>query len=68
MITVIFAEMLASTAGLGYQLALNSQTFAAPQAFAMIILLMVLVGVLQGLVNLLLTPRRERGKIINVAH
>jgi ABC-type nitrate/sulfonate/bicarbonate transport system permease component len=68
MITVIFAEMLASTAGLGYQLALTSQTFAAPQAFAMIILLMVLVGVLQGLVNLLLTPRRERGKIINVAH
>jgi ABC-type nitrate/sulfonate/bicarbonate transport system permease component len=68
MITVIFAEMLASTAGLGYQLALNSQTFAAPQAFAMIILLMALVGVLQGLVNLLLTPKSERGKTLNAAH
>lgn len=68
MITVIFAEMLASTAGLGYQLAMNSQTFAAPQAFAMIILLMALVGVLQGLVNFFLMPRRDRGKIINMAH
>lgn len=63
MITVIFAEMLASTAGLGHQLARTSQTFAAPQAFATIILLLLLVALLQGLVHVALTPRREKGKL-----
>lgn len=62
MITVILAEMLASTGGLGYELAKASQTFAAPTAFAMILLLLLLVALLQGIVQIALTPRRQKGQ------
>ena len=46
MINVILSEMLASQRGLGHELARTSQTLQMPQAFAVILLLIVLVGVL----------------------
>lgn len=45
-INVILSEMLASQRGLGHELARTSQTLQMPQAFAVILLLLVLVGVL----------------------
>ena len=45
-INVIFSEMLASQRGLGHELARTSQTLQMPEAFAVILLLLCVVGVL----------------------
>lgn len=63
-ITVILAEMLAATSGLGYELSRASQTFATPYAYATILALLVLVALMQGLVQVTLTPRRDRNKTL----
>ena len=47
MITVILAEMLASTQGLGYELARASHTLQVPTAFALILVLLTFVAVVQ---------------------
>lgn len=47
MITVILAEMLASTRGLGYELARASNTLQTPTAFALILVLLVFVAIIQ---------------------
>lgn len=59
MITVILAEMLASTRGLGYQLARASQTLQVAQAFGLIAILLVFVAIVQFSINRL---GRERHK------
>ena len=64
MITVILAEMLAASSGLGYELSRASQTFATPTAYATILSLLVLVALMQGLVQLTLTPRRDKNKTL----
>lgn len=46
-ITVILAEMLAAQRGLGYRLAAASQTLQMPRAFALIIMLLGIVALLQ---------------------
>jgi len=51
MITVILAEMLASTQGLGYELARASQTLKVPSVYAHIIVLLVFVAIVQLLIN-----------------
>jgi ABC-type nitrate/sulfonate/bicarbonate transport system permease component len=51
MITVILAEMLASTRGLGYELARSSQTLQVPRAFALILILLVFVVIVQWVIN-----------------
>lgn len=51
LITVIVAEQLASTKGLGHLVAESSQTFAIQLSFAAILVVLVLVALLQALVN-----------------
>jgi ABC-type nitrate/sulfonate/bicarbonate transport system permease component len=51
MITVILAEMLASTHGLGYELAKSSQTLKVPSVYAHIVVLLVFVAIVQVFIN-----------------
>lgn len=51
MITVILAEMLASTQGLGYELARASQMLKVPSVYAHIAVLLVFVAIVQLLIN-----------------
>jgi NitT/TauT family transport system permease protein len=51
MITVILAEMLASTKGLGYELARSSQTLKVPSVYAHIIVLLAFVALVQVVIN-----------------
>ena len=51
MITVILAEMLASTQGLGYELARASQTLKVPSVYAHIAVLLCFVALVQILIN-----------------
>lgn len=50
-ITVILAEMLASSRGLGYELARASQTLQIPHVFALILILLAVVAVMQILIQ-----------------
>lgn len=50
-ISVVLAEMLAAEQGLGYDLARFSQTLDLASAFAMIIVLLVIVAILQTLIG-----------------
>lgn len=58
-IGVVLAEMLASRGGLGYDLALASQTLRTPDVFALILILLVLVAVLQLIIQRVGRTRRE---------
>lgn len=58
-ITVILAEMLASSRGLGYELAEASQTLQIPDVFALILLLLVVVAIMQGLIQLMARTRHR---------
>jgi ABC-type nitrate/sulfonate/bicarbonate transport system permease component len=60
MITVIVAEMLASTQGLGYLLKFYSQSFSTERAFAITLIILMVVGVFQFVVNRIL-PRESKG-------
>ena len=51
MITVIVAEMLGAQRGLGYLIMLYSQSYNTARTFAVIVIVLVLVGSLYGLVN-----------------
>jgi ABC-type nitrate/sulfonate/bicarbonate transport system permease component len=51
MITVILAEMLASTQGLGYELARASQTLKVPSVYAHIVVLLGFVALVQIFIN-----------------
>ena len=59
-ITVILAEMLASARGLGYELARASQTLQIPQVFALIIILLVFVALMQMLIQRFSRAPQER--------
>lgn len=62
MITVILAEMLASERGLGYLLAKSSQTFAVARAFAVILFVLIMVGILQLAINKAFTAGQGRNQ------
>jgi NitT/TauT family transport system permease protein len=64
-ITVIVAEMLASQAGLGYQLARTSETFQRSTSFGVIIAVLVLVALFQYAVGKALPTGygHKRGRI-----
>ena len=58
-ITVILSEMLASTGGLGYLLAISSSTFNMQNVFAIIVAILLLVGVIQAGMSRLLSFDRS---------
>lgn len=58
-ITVILAEMLASSRGLGYELAQTSQTLQVPDVFALILILLVFVALMQLAIQKASTPRHR---------
>lgn len=51
MITVILAEMLSATRGLGYQLSQAAQLLNAGTSYALIVILLVIVACFQGLIQ-----------------
>lgn len=65
MITVLFAEMLASSRGMGYVLSQFTQALATPRTFSMIIIIMVMVGILQVIVAFVvgLPTRKSRRRL-----
>ncbi|MFD5224193.1 ABC transporter permease [Microbacterium sp. NPDC058342] len=60
LISVILAELLGSTSGLGFELQRASDTFQNARAFALVILILVVCGVLQYFLERLLTPNYEK--------
>jgi ABC-type nitrate/sulfonate/bicarbonate transport system permease component len=50
-ITVILAEMLSADRGIGYELSQSSQLLEVARSYALIIVLLVMVGVLQQVIN-----------------
>lgn len=58
-VTVIVTEMLASTGGLGYELAVSSQTFAVAKAFALILAIMLVVGLFQWFLDRVFSSARS---------
>jgi ABC-type nitrate/sulfonate/bicarbonate transport system permease component len=58
MITVIVAEMLASSRGLGYLIRFYSQSFSTARTYAIIIVVLMVVGVFQFVVKQLLREDR----------
>jgi ABC-type nitrate/sulfonate/bicarbonate transport system permease component len=60
MINVILAEMISAQQGLGYQLAMASQTLSIPRSYALIVLLLLVVGVVHLLIQRI-TPRHHNG-------
>jgi ABC-type nitrate/sulfonate/bicarbonate transport system permease component len=58
-ITVVLAEMLASERGLGYELAYASQTMQVARVFALIIVLLCIVALLQLLIQRFAKPRHD---------
>ncbi|MFI6348627.1 ABC transporter permease [Streptomyces sp. NPDC050560] len=59
-IAVILAEMLASSRGLGYELAQASQTLQIPDVFALILILLVFVALMQLAIQKAGTPRHQQ--------
>jgi ABC-type nitrate/sulfonate/bicarbonate transport system permease component len=59
MVTVIVAEMLASTGGLGYLLKFYSQSFNTARSYAIIIVVLLVVGVFQFIIKKLLPAPAE---------
>lgn len=59
MITVIVAEMLASQGGLGYLLTFYAASFSTAKTFALIGVLLLVVGVFHAIVNRLLPEDRS---------
>jgi ABC-type nitrate/sulfonate/bicarbonate transport system permease component len=55
--TVVLTEMIASHAGLGYQLTQASTTFVAARTFAIVLVLMILVAFIQIVVHYTMRPR-----------
>lgn len=62
MVTVIVAEMLASTQGLGYLLKFYSQSFNAARSYAIIMVVLVVVGIFQFLIKRLLPSDAKTGR------
>lgn len=60
MINVILAEMISAQQGLGYQLAMASQTLSIPRSYALIVLLLLVVGLVHLLIQRI-TPRHHTG-------
>ena len=58
MITVIVAEMLASSQGLGYLIRFYSQSFSTARTFAIILVVLLVVGIFQYAVKKLLREDR----------
>ena len=50
-ITVLLAEMLSSNRGLGYELSVSSQLLDGPRTYALIIVIMIIVALLQTLIE-----------------
>jgi ABC-type nitrate/sulfonate/bicarbonate transport system permease component len=60
MVTVIVAEMLASSQGLGYLLKFYSQSFNAARSYAIIMVVLVVVGIFQFIIKRIL-PAGDAG-------
>jgi ABC-type nitrate/sulfonate/bicarbonate transport system permease component len=59
MVTVIVAEMLASTGGLGYLLKFYAQSFSTARSYAIILVVLLVVGVFQYAIKRLLPANAE---------
>jgi ABC-type nitrate/sulfonate/bicarbonate transport system permease component len=59
MVTVIVAEMLASTGGLGYLLKFYAQSFSTARSYAIILVVLLVVGVFQFVIKKLLPANAE---------
>jgi ABC-type nitrate/sulfonate/bicarbonate transport system permease component len=59
MVTVIVAEMLASTGGLGYLLKFYAQSFSTARSYAIILVVLLVVGVFQFAIKRLLPANAE---------
>lgn len=59
MVTVIVAEMLASTGGLGYLLKFYAQSFSTARSYAIILVVLLVVGVFQFAIKKLLPANAE---------
>ena len=62
-VSVIVAEMLGSSQGLGYLIQRHSQSFRIPSLYATIVIVLIVVGILHTVVKLLLredTPMQAR--------
>ena len=69
LITVIVAEMISSTNGLGFLVSQSAQTFDPATEFALIALVMVLVGILQlGIRYALVEGHGRRRRLFRRAH
>lgn len=62
MITVIVAEMLASTQGLGYLLKLYSQSFSAARSFAITFIILAVVGIFLFVINRVIPAPAETSR------
>jgi ABC-type nitrate/sulfonate/bicarbonate transport system permease component len=59
MVTVVVAEMLASTRGLGYLLKYYAQSFSTAKSYAIILVVLLVVGVFQFVIKRLLPANAE---------
>lgn len=62
MITVVVAEMLSSTQGLGYMLKLYSQSFATAKSMALTFIILAVVGVFLFVIDKILPKPIETGR------
>lgn len=62
MITVVVAEMLSSTQGLGYMLKLYSQSFATAKALALTFIIVGVVGIFLLIIDRVLPKPMEKGR------
>ena len=62
MVTVVTAEMISSTKGLGYLLKFYSQSFNPAKSYAIILVILVVVGVLQVGISRLFRQRDHSGR------
>jgi len=59
MISVVLAELLASSSGLGYELQKAASTLEGPRQYAIVLLLVLITAVLQLIMERAVRPRRE---------
>jgi ABC-type nitrate/sulfonate/bicarbonate transport system permease component len=62
LITVVLGEMLAATQGIAFELARSSQMYNSARTYALMLVILVLVVILQKIVQALLKPRWESSR------
>lgn len=62
LITVVLGEMLAATQGIAFELARSSQMYNSARTYALMLVVLVLVVVLQKIVQTMLKPRWESSR------